>query len=522
MFFGAVVGARAVLACVGGGGGRLLVAVGAALGLSAFVFSPAAAAACQTGSLTFLSTGAEQCYAVPAGVSSVQVVAVGAPGGTGVGLGAGTGGLGGMASGGLSVFPGEVLYIEVGRAGNGGSSGAGGGGGFNGGATAGGFEGGGGGGGASDVRTISCGTPCDPLQAPTLGSRLLIAAGGGGGGGAALRGSGNGGAAGAGGGSGSGSTGGGAGAGGTTGGPGGGGAAGSGACATATGGSSGLLGEGGAGGGAAGAFGSGGGGGGGGYFGGGGGGGAENNAACGSGGAGGGSSFGPPGATFGMASSSTSSVTITPLTALAQVSPSGLTFATQPQSTVSAPQTVTITNNGRGSLAVSGLSFAGADPGDFFIASSTCGGQIPSGSSCQVTVSFAPQAQGARSANLVIASDDLNSPASVPLSGTGGSLPQGPAGATGPTGPTGAAGRSGRSGRCGRCGRCGWGHRSSGTGGPPWSARSGRQSSARCVPHDRDRTRRHWQRRHRRGPRRPRKAGVLDPDHLRRGDVHDR
>jgi len=49
-----------------------------ALALSA---SPVALAACSTGLVTFTSTGSEQCYTVPAGITSVHVVAIGAGGG---------------------------------------------------------------------------------------------------------------------------------------------------------------------------------------------------------------------------------------------------------------------------------------------------------------------------------------------------------------------------------------------------------------------------------------------------------
>ena len=118
---------------------------------------------------TFKYTGAEQAFTVPAGVTSIHVVATGAAGGTNEGaLQGGPGGRGAVVSGNLTVEPG-LLYVEVG--GPGGPSL----GGFNGGATDGGP--GGGGGGASDVRTISSSEPSTTLQ-----SRLLVAAGGGGGG----------------------------------------------------------------------------------------------------------------------------------------------------------------------------------------------------------------------------------------------------------------------------------------------------------------------------------------------------
>jgi virginiamycin B lyase len=104
-------------------------------------------------------------------------------------------------------------------------------------------------------------------------------------------------------------------------------------------------------------------------------------------------------------------------------------FATTPQGTVAAPQTLTLSNRGEQDLLLTGLSFTGADPGDFWVGADTCLGSIDPGSGCQLEVFFAPQGQGARSATLQIQStDDANSPLQVPLSGAGGRL-QGPPGA---------------------------------------------------------------------------------------------
>jgi Glycine rich protein len=147
-----------------------LVALGGSV-LAVVVFAQPALAA----SATFGYTGGEQTFSVPAGVTSVRVVAIGGSGGAGTNSG-GAGGAGAQVSGDLSVTPGQVLFIEV--AGNGQSGASGSRGGFNGGAAGGntGVHGGGGGGGASDVRTAagSAGLSPDP--------RLLVAAGGGGGG----------------------------------------------------------------------------------------------------------------------------------------------------------------------------------------------------------------------------------------------------------------------------------------------------------------------------------------------------
>ena len=113
-------------------------------------------------------------------------------------------------------------------------------------------------------------------------------------------------------------------------------------------------------------------------------------------------------------------------------------FASTPQGTLGTPRTVTVSNTGHQVLTVSGLSFAGPNANDFLIGSNTCMGRIDPGSTCQLEVYFAPQAPGARAATLLVTSNDVaNSPDGIPLSGTGGALPQGPAGTNGTNGTNG-------------------------------------------------------------------------------------
>ena len=148
---------------------------------------------CQTGTYSFIYTGTEQCYQVPAGISQLTVTAVGAPGGAGVDISGGIGGIAGdgaRVTGRIPVLAGETLYVEVGGAGQQGNpcltltctSTAGG---FNGGGTAGAADepSGGSGGGASDIRTVSCGGACPGATGSTTLDTRVLAAGGGGGGG---------------------------------------------------------------------------------------------------------------------------------------------------------------------------------------------------------------------------------------------------------------------------------------------------------------------------------------------------
>ena len=153
-----------------------LVAAMAAL-LIAYNASPVhAAGTCTTTAgtttCTYGPTGSQDTFEVPLGVSTIHVVATGAPGAEGF-MG-GTEGAGAQVSGDLTVTPGDTLYVNVGGTPTGGDCysfqvaciG-----GFNGGGSS--FFGGGGGG-ASDVRTVS------RAEAESLGSRLIVAGGGGG------------------------------------------------------------------------------------------------------------------------------------------------------------------------------------------------------------------------------------------------------------------------------------------------------------------------------------------------------
>lgn len=152
-------------------------AVGLTLGCLSLLGLSIGATSAAAATRTFTFTGAEQTFTVPAGVSTVHVLAIGAEGGK-------SGAQGGAAAevqGDLTVKPGQVLYVEVGGQGGGGGA-AGNPGGFNGGG-----EGAGGGGGASDIRT-------NPLSEGLLpDTRLIVAAGGGGAGSSGLAGAGTGG-----------------------------------------------------------------------------------------------------------------------------------------------------------------------------------------------------------------------------------------------------------------------------------------------------------------------------------------
>lgn len=97
--------------------------------------------------------------------------------------------------------------------------------------------------------------------------------------------------------------------------------------------------------------------------------------------------------------------------------------------TVSAPQTITVNNNGNANLVVSGVSVT--DPA--FSVTTTCGTVVPGGD-CTVTVVFAPTTIGAKSGTLVITHNAAPSSSNVSLSGTG-QTPLAPAASVLPSGP---------------------------------------------------------------------------------------
>jgi hypothetical protein len=139
-------------------------------------------------------------------------------------------------------------------------------------------------------------------------------------------------------------------------------------------------------------------------------------------------------------------------------------FPEQPLKTVSAPQSVTLTNNTATSISVRGFDFTGAAADDYFIGWDTCRGTIAAtGGQCTISIRFAPQAGGTRNATLEVLYDTADS-VTTGVTGSGGALPQGPTGPTGPTGDTGPTGSSGPTGDAGPTGATGVTGPTGGTG----------------------------------------------------------
>jgi Ca2+-binding RTX toxin-like protein len=388
--------------------------LGAACALVVLAWLPAGVAhAATTATATFSSPG-QYSFAVPPGVTSIAITAVGAPGGGCVipELSFPNGGKGAAVSAAVTVLPGEGLLVGVGGPGGNADS-------RSSADPARGGIGGGGAGGDSPPASIACsggggGASLVGFGSPSPGFPGVLVVAGGGGGGNTLVAGGD-----------SGSPGGAYQCGDCGGKPGtltGGGAGGVGDPRVAEAGTSGSLGLGGNGGGCKQpACGDGGGGGGGGYYGGGGAsagvGDARGDVSGGAGG-GGGSSFVVSGATnASMAlTSDPPSVSITYAVPTADESTTTMDFGTQPPGTASPAQTLTVTNKGSAPLVVSGVQLGGDDPDDFLVGD-RCQQPVPVGSSCQVGVRFHPQATGARSATLTVLTNAPSPPAAVALSG---------------------------------------------------------------------------------------------------------
>src|ERR1041384_5078362 len=100
--------------------------------------------------------------------------------------------------------------------------------------------------------------------------------------------------------------------------------------------------------------------------------------------------------------------------------PTSLTFAAQPIGTTSAPQSITVSNTGTGSLFINSAATRGANPLDFTQMSDGCSGlTLAAGTSCTVSITFSPTASGARSATFILTDNAPASPQTVPIRGTG-------------------------------------------------------------------------------------------------------
>ncbi len=102
------------------------------------------------------------------------------------------------------------------------------------------------------------------------------------------------------------------------------------------------------------------------------------------------------------------------------VTPTSLTFTNQQPGVASAPQVLTVSNNGGAPMANVGFMITGPAAGSYSLGATTCAAVLNNGSSCTVQVIFTPSGTGVIAATLAISSSTLGVTAlSVPLNGSG-------------------------------------------------------------------------------------------------------
>jgi subtilisin-like proprotein convertase family protein len=102
------------------------------------------------------------------------------------------------------------------------------------------------------------------------------------------------------------------------------------------------------------------------------------------------------------------------------VSPTSASFTATPVGESSASQTLTVTNTGSATLAITSATLAGNDAAHFSKGSDACtGANLAPNATCSVSVSFAPTTTGAKTAMLRFVDNAFGSPHDVALSGTG-------------------------------------------------------------------------------------------------------
>ena len=104
---------------------------------------------------------------------------------------------------------------------------------------------------------------------------------------------------------------------------------------------------------------------------------------------------------------------------IAELAPTSLTFADQAVNTVSASQTVTLSNTGSASLTGISIAITGTNSADFSLASNGCGATLAVNGSCQIMIASSPLSLGAKLATLSVSDNAAGSPQTVPLTGAG-------------------------------------------------------------------------------------------------------
>jgi hypothetical protein len=101
-------------------------------------------------------------------------------------------------------------------------------------------------------------------------------------------------------------------------------------------------------------------------------------------------------------------------TAFKAVAPASLKFGPQGAGTISAPQTITISNPAGVSFNITRIAASGN-----FSQTNDCGASLAAGAHCAITVTFSPNGTGLESGKIMLSDSTKTSPVTIPLSGTG-------------------------------------------------------------------------------------------------------
>jgi hypothetical protein len=102
------------------------------------------------------------------------------------------------------------------------------------------------------------------------------------------------------------------------------------------------------------------------------------------------------------------------------LTPGSLSFGNQDVGFASAPQTLTLTSNASGPLAVP--AFATTPAGQYIVNQAACGSTLAAGTSCQIGVTFEPTATGAQNGTFAVSPANSPGPGSLIYSGVSSTL----------------------------------------------------------------------------------------------------
>ena len=97
--------------------------------------------------------------------------------------------------------------------------------------------------------------------------------------------------------------------------------------------------------------------------------------------------------------------------------PGSLNFGTIAEGVNAPAKTILLTNSGTRVLHISAGALSGSNPGDFSQSNTCVGNPVAVQGNCSITVNFAPQSEGQRSASILVTDDAVSSPQSIALSG---------------------------------------------------------------------------------------------------------